>query len=155
VARFEVGELTATGLAAASVDAVMCVDAVQFGEPPQAVYREVRRVLVPGGRVVLTCWEPVDRQDGRLPDRLRAVDLRAGLAAAGFVEIEVGARPGWQAVEHAMWEEAATLDPGADAALRSFHEEGVRVLEFDQLIRRVTERASATSAGEVQGRLAR
>jgi hypothetical protein len=42
-----------------------------------------------------------------------------------------------------MWEEAAALDPGADAALRSFHDEGVRVLEFDRLSRRVM--ASATA----------
>jgi SAM-dependent methyltransferase len=143
VARFEVGELTATGLDAASVGAVMCIDAVQFAHPPRTVYREIRRVLVPGGRVVLTCWEPVDPQDNRLPERLRAVDLRAGLTAAGFVEIEVEQRPDWQAAEHAMWEEAAALDPGADAALRSFHDEGVRVLEFDRLSRRVM--ASATA----------
>jgi SAM-dependent methyltransferase len=142
VARFEVGELTATGLDAASVGAVMCIDAVQFAQPQPTVYREIRRVLVPGGRVVLTCWEPVDPQDNRLPERLRAVDLRAGLTAAGFVEIEVEERPDWQAAEHAMWEEAAALDPGADAALRSFHDEGVRVLEFDRLSRRVM--ASAT-----------
>jgi SAM-dependent methyltransferase len=142
-ARFGIGELTATGLDTASVDAVMCVDAVQFAEPAQALYREVHRVLVPGGRVVLTCWEPVDPQDRRVPERLRAVDLRAGLAVAGFVEIEVEERPDWQAVEHAMWEEAAALDPGSDAALRALHDEGVRVLEFGQLIRRVM--ASATA----------
>jgi SAM-dependent methyltransferase len=142
-ARFEVGELTATGLDTASVDAVMCVDAVQFAEPAQAAYREVRRVLVRGGRVVLTCWEPVDPQDRRVPERLRAVDLRAGLAAAGFVEIEVEERPEWQAAERAMWEEAAALDPGSDAALGALHDEGVRVLEFGQLTRRVM--ASATA----------
>jgi hypothetical protein len=47
------------------------------------------------------------------------------LAVAGFVEIEDDERrPGWQAVEQAMCEEAAALDPDADAALRSFHEAG-------------------------------
>jgi hypothetical protein len=66
-----------------------------------------------------------------MPERSRAVDLRAGLAAVGFVEIKVAERPGWQAVEHAMWEEAAALEPGAHPALRSFHDEGVRALEFD------------------------
>jgi SAM-dependent methyltransferase len=143
VARFEVGDLTATGLDTASVDAVMCIDAVQFAEPLDAVYREVHRVLVPGGRAVLTCWEPVEPQDRCLPERLRAIDLRAGLATAGFVEIEVDERPDWQAVEHAMWQEAAALDPGPDMALCSFHDEGVRVLAFDHLFRRVM--ASATA----------
>lgn len=135
-ARFEVGNMTATGLDTSSADAVMCVDAIQFSDPPQAAYHEIHRILVPGGRVVLTCWEPVDPQDSRLPERLRAVDLRAGLAA-GFIDIEIDERPDWQAVEHAMWQEAAVLDPGTNPALRSLHEEGVRVLEFDQLSRRV------------------
>lgn len=143
VARFETGELTATGLDTGSVDAVMCIDAIQFAEPQSAAYHEIRRILASGGRVVLACWEPVDPSDSRLPERLRAVDLRAGLTAAGFAEIEVEERPDWQAAEHAMWREAAALDPGADAALRSFHDEGVRVLEFGPLSRRVM--ASATA----------
>jgi SAM-dependent methyltransferase len=143
MARFETGELTATGLAAASVDAVMCVDAVHFADPPEAAYRELHRVLVRGGRAVLTCWEPVDRQDSRVPERLRATNLGAGLAAAGFVGIEVEARPDWQAVEHAMWEEAVALDPGTDAALRSFHDEGTRVLPLGTLCRRVMGSATA------------
>jgi ubiquinone/menaquinone biosynthesis C-methylase UbiE len=43
-ARFEVGQLIATGLAAASVDAVMCIDAIQFAEPADAGYREIHRL---------------------------------------------------------------------------------------------------------------
>jgi SAM-dependent methyltransferase len=142
-ARFEVGDLTATGLAHASVDAVMCIDAVQFAEPAHAAYEEIRRVLTPGGRAVLTCWAPVDPQDDRLPARLRAVDLRAGLTAAGFIDVVVGDRPDWDAVEHALWQEAAALDPGEDPALRSLHEEGVRVLGYKELSRRVMVTATA------------
>jgi SAM-dependent methyltransferase len=142
-ARFEVGDLTAIGLADASVNAVMCVDAVQFAERSQDAYREVHRVLVPGGRAVFTCWEPVDPQDGRLPARLRAVDLRSGLTAAGFVDVAVDDRPDWQAAERALWLEAAALDPGADPALLALHDEAVRVLKFDRLSRRVM--ASAMS----------
>jgi len=56
-----------------------------------------------GGRVVLTCWEAVDRAD----------------------------------------EEAVSVDPGDDPALRSFHDEGVRSLEWSGLLRRVL--AVATS----------
>jgi SAM-dependent methyltransferase len=141
--RFQVGDLTATGLADASVNAVMCIDAVQFAESSHAAYREIRRVLTPGGRVVLTCWEPVDPQDARLPDRLRAVELRVGLTAAGFIDVVVDDRPDWQAVEHGLWLEAAGLDPGDDPALRALHEEAVRALEFHHLFRRVM--ASATA----------
>ena len=38
---------------------MLCVDAIQFAPQQDAAYRELRRVLAPGGRVVLTCWEPV------------------------------------------------------------------------------------------------
>ncbi len=102
-----------------------------------AAYGEIRRVLAPGGRAVLTCWEPLDWDDERLPERLRRVALGAGLTAAGFGDVEVFDRPGWRACERAMWEEAVALDPGDDPALRSFHDEGVRSLEIFGLVRRV------------------
>ena len=95
----------------AEADAVLCVDAIQFAQEPDAAYREIQRVLTSAGRAVLTCWEPLDRDDERLPGRLRRVDLGAGLAAAGFGNVEVRDRPGWRACERAMWEEAAALDP--------------------------------------------
>lgn len=145
-AGFRTGDLAATGLDAGSIDAVLCVDAVQFAEQPDAAYRELRRVLVPGGRVVLTCWEPLDQDDERLPDRLRRVNLGAGLTAAGFDNVEVLDRPAWRARERAMWEEARALEPGDDPALRSFHDEGVRVLENFDLLRRVMGTATAPLA---------
>jgi SAM-dependent methyltransferase len=144
-ADFRKGDLAATGLADGSVDAVLCVDAIQFAEEPSAAYAELRRVLAPGGRAVLTCWEPVTPDDERLPDRLRRVDLRAGLTVAGFDEIEAQNRPDWRAAERAMWEEAAALDPGDDPALQSFHDEGVRSLETFSLVRRVMATATAPS----------
>ena len=102
--------------------------------------------LAPAGRVVLTCWELVDRDDPRVLPRLRAVDLRAGLDAAGFRDVQVAERPGWRARENAMWQEAVALDPGDDPALRSFHDEGVRSLETFSLVRRVIATATAASA---------
>lgn len=142
-ADFRVGELTATGLDDGSVTGVVCIDAIQFAEQPSAAYRELRRVLAPEGRAALTCWEAVDRHDERLPQRLRAVDLAAGLTTAGFVEIEVRDRPGWRVSERAVWEAAAAADPGGDPAMQSFHDEGVRVLKTFDLVRRVM--ATATS----------
>jgi SAM-dependent methyltransferase len=105
---------------------VLCVDAIHFAPRPDAAYCEIRRILTSGGRAVLTDWEPLERDDQRLPGRLRRVDLGAGLTAAGFEAVEVRDRPGWRASERAMWQEAAALDPGDDPALRSFHDEGVR-----------------------------
>lgn len=142
-ASFRVGELTATGLPAASVGAVLCTDSVQFAEEPAAAYAEIRRVLEPGGRAVLTCWEPAGRADEELSPRLRRTDLGAGLRQAGFTDVEVRDRPAWIAREHALWEEAAALDPGDDPALRSFHGEAVRSLAQAGLLRRVL--AAATS----------
>lgn len=140
---FVVGELTATGLGSGSVDAVLCVDSIQFATPRAAAYAEIRRVLAPGGRVVLTGWEPVEPGDPRLVSRLRDVDLHAGLHAAGFDEVTVHERPDWRATERQMWEEAAALDPGDDLALQSLHNEALRVLDTFLLVRRVMATATA------------
>jgi SAM-dependent methyltransferase len=142
-ADFRVGDLAATGLEAGSADAVLCVDAIQFAPDPGAAYREIRRILASGGRVVLTGWEALAPDDDRVPGRLRTTDLRAGLTAAGFADVEVLERPAWRDSERAMWEEAAALDPGDDLALRSFHDEGVRSLELFSLLRRVLGTATA------------
>jgi SAM-dependent methyltransferase len=136
-ASFRSGELTATDLPDASVEAVLCTDAIQFPDEPAVAYDETRRVLKPGGRVTLTCWEPLDRADERLSPRLRRANLAVGLHQAGFTDVEVRDRPSWLAREHLLWKEAAALDPGDDPAMRSFHEEGVRSLQWGPLLRRV------------------
>lgn len=95
-AEFQTGDLTATGLPDGSVNAVLCTDSIQFPEQPEAAYRELRRVLVPGGRVVLTSWQPVDPGDQRLSERIRRVDLGAGLGGAASSTLKSAtARSGW------------------------------------------------------------
>jgi SAM-dependent methyltransferase len=136
-AEFRLGDLTATGLESGSVTGVLCVDAVQFADPSEAAFAEMRRVLAPGGRAVLTGWEALDRADDRVPARLRRMNFAAALAGAGFAEVQVLDRSMWRERERAMWEDAAALDPGSDPSLQSFHDEGVRVLETFPLIRRV------------------
>ena len=142
-AEFKTGDLTASGLPDRSVNAVLCTDSIQFPEEPGAAYRELRRVLVPGGRVVLTSWEPVDRADERLSERIRRVDLGAGLCAAGFTDVVVSDRPQWLACEMSVWQEAVALDPGHDPALLSFHGEAARSLENATALRRVMAAATA------------
>jgi SAM-dependent methyltransferase len=144
-AEFLVGDLTDCGLPDASVDAVLCTDAIQFADDPADGYAEIRRVLRPGGRVALTCWETVEAGDQRLSERLRQVDLAAGLAGAGFSGIRVWDKPSWLDRERGLWEEAAAIDPGGDPALKSLHEEAIRSLGHIDLIRRVL--AVATAPG--------
>ena len=143
VAEFRVGDLAATGLAAGTANGVLCVDAIQFAPQPQDAYQEIRRILAPGGRAVLTCWEPREPGDEHLPARLQHVDLAAGLTAAGFGDVEVRDRPSWRARERAMWAEAAALDPGEDPALISFHNEALRSPGVIERTRRVMAIATA------------
>jgi ubiquinone/menaquinone biosynthesis C-methylase UbiE len=56
-ARFLVGDLTATGLADRSAEAVVCLDAVFFAEDRIAALREVNRLLGSGGRYAFTAPE--------------------------------------------------------------------------------------------------
>jgi SAM-dependent methyltransferase len=142
-AEFRVGDLAATGLAAGAANGVLCVDAIQFAPRPQAAYAEIRRVLAPGGRAVLTCWEPLEPGDERRPARLRHVDLAAGLTAAGLGDVEVHDRPAWRDTERAMWAEAAALDPGDDPALISFRQEALRSPTVIERTRRVVATATA------------
>ena len=142
-AQFQVGTLLASGLAAGVADGVMCVDAVQFAEPPLAALVEARRVLVPGGRLALSCWEPADRYDERVSARLRAVDLRRDLPAAGFVDVDVQDRPDWLAAERRMWEQAVAVQADADPAVRSLQAEGRRSLAAWGSLRRVFATATA------------
>jgi SAM-dependent methyltransferase len=55
--RFEVGSFTKSGLADASIDAVMSEDALQYAEDKRAAFLEVARILRPGGRFVFTAFE--------------------------------------------------------------------------------------------------
>lgn len=128
-AEFSVGELVATGLAEASVDAVLCVDAIQFasGAVP-AVAAELGRVLRPGGPAVLTSWEARDRDDEALPPRVRDLDLASALPAGGLVDVSVLDRPDWHELEVSMWSEIMALDPEGDAGLKDAQEEGEFVL---------------------------
>ncbi|AXB42238.1 class I SAM-dependent methyltransferase [Amycolatopsis albispora] len=142
-AEFRVGELTATGLPGASVDAVLVVDSIQFAEPTLDALRECRRVLRPGGRLVLTCWEGEDGAGERVPDRLRRLDLRTQLTLAGFGGVEVTGKPEWRTAEKALWQEALTTDAGDDPAMRSMRDEAERMLAIFGELRRVLATATA------------
>jgi SAM-dependent methyltransferase len=144
--RFCLGELTAIGLRDHSVDAVMCIDAIQFADPPLAGLRECRRILAEGGRLAVTGWEAVDPADERLPPRIRRMNLARDLAEAGFAEIEVTEQPAWHDAERALWEAAMAVDPAGDPGLVALREEAARVLETFSANRRVLATATASQA---------
>lgn len=62
VTGLEVREASAddTGLPTAAFDVVMCQQSLQFFPDPTAALREMKRVLRPGGRVVVSVWETFD-----------------------------------------------------------------------------------------------
>ena len=142
-ACFVVADIAATGLTAASVDGVMCIDAIHIVAEASAVFDELRRILRPGGRAVVTNWEAWDRDSDALPEWVHRVDCARWFAAAGFTDIAVVERPGWEQQERALWAEAANLDPAGDDAVTALRDEAIEELPHVPLTRRVL--ASATA----------
>jgi SAM-dependent methyltransferase len=135
-AEFRVGELTATGLPDGLASAVVCIDAMQFADPYEDGIGECRRILAPGGRLVLTGWDPLEPGDEQLPARVRR-DIEAALQAAGFRDVRVRHMPAWREAERRHWDLAVDLDPNGDPALESLHREGNRTLPWLDRSRRV------------------
>jgi SAM-dependent methyltransferase len=133
---FQVGQLTATSLPAESVDAVMVIDSIQFA-PGVEVASECHRVLKSCGRIAVTGWEPVDRNDSLLSERIRNCDIGGSLAAAGFIDIQISDRPDWYAAERACWQEIVTHDPAKHPASASAIAEGHRSLANWERLRRM------------------
>jgi SAM-dependent methyltransferase len=142
-AEFRAGTLAATGLPDGIADGLMCLDSVQFGDPPLAGLAEFRRVLGAGARLVLTGWEAVEASDERVPARIRAMNLERDLPAAGFTDVRVQDRPDWREAELRMWQEFVAAPAGDDAGLRSMQAEGERSLEIWDAMRRVFATATA------------
>ena len=84
-ATFLRGEFEATGLATASADAVMSIDAMLFTPDKAAALRELRRILRQGGRLVMTSWDYARQPVGRPP---QVADHRP-LAEAAGLRVEV------------------------------------------------------------------
>jgi ubiquinone/menaquinone biosynthesis C-methylase UbiE len=64
------GDMCALPLPDASFDVVLCQHGVQFVPDKLAALRDIRRVLVPGGRLAFTVWGAANRQHAALADAL-------------------------------------------------------------------------------------
>ncbi|WP_433271431.1 class I SAM-dependent methyltransferase [Actinosynnema sp. CS-041913] len=142
-ARFVVGDLTGTGLDAGVADAVMCVDAFQFTEDRDLAARELRRVLRPGGRLVLTCWEARTPGDADVVERFATLRCGEVLRAAGFADVDVAERPAWEQRRRAVYEAALGTDPSDDPGLTLMQAEARTALAEMPRIKRVL--ATATN----------
>lgn len=136
-ASFEVGDLTDSGLRTGLADAVLCIDAIHFASSVTKAVAECRRLLVPGGRVVITTWEAVEPHGSAVPDRIQRMDLGRDLERAGFVDVQLLDRPRWKNAEVAFWTAAAALEPGDDPALMSLKREGAELLPLGDALRRI------------------
>lgn len=92
-ARFRLGSFERTGLREANADAVMSVDALLFTSNKPAAIAELRRMLRPGGRLVLTSWDYHRQPVGRPP---QVDDHRPLLAAVGFEVLAYEATEDWR-----------------------------------------------------------
>jgi ubiquinone/menaquinone biosynthesis C-methylase UbiE len=88
-----------------SFELVLAQQVLQFVPDPAAAFREIRRVLVPGGRLVASTWRPRSEQPlyeavGQLAEKhlgpgndkrwsLDAAALRALAEEAGFVDVRL------------------------------------------------------------------
>jgi len=140
-ARFVVGDLASTGLPDASADAAVSVDAFHYAADAAAA--EARRVLRPGGRLVLTNWRPKVADDARLPARLR-INWPQLLHSAGFAGVQVEDRAEWHDLFTRVLRTALEAgDPGDDAMLANLQDEARRVLPVADLLHRVVVTAAA------------
>jgi ubiquinone/menaquinone biosynthesis C-methylase UbiE len=136
-ARFVVGDLAATGLPDGAADAVVSIDALHFAADPTAAAREALRLLRPGGRLVLTNWQPRSSANPQLPSRMR-IDWAQTLRSAGFAEVRVEPRPEWHDLFTRVFQVALDLgDPGDDVGLASLQDEARQALPKVHLVDRV------------------
>jgi SAM-dependent methyltransferase len=118
-AAFCVGDMTANGIGTGVADAVVCIETIMFAGAHLDALRECRRILAPGGRLVLTCWEATNLADERLPQWARRIDLMRDLTEAGFERVDVADKPGWREAERDLYESAIAADAAGDPAIES------------------------------------
>jgi SAM-dependent methyltransferase len=96
-AAFRQGTFDQTGLATASVDAVMSVDAIQYAPDIGLALAEIGRILRPGGKLAFAAFEVDASRVAGLPVWLDPVsDYRPLLEGAGLRVLRYHQLTGWR-----------------------------------------------------------
>jgi SAM-dependent methyltransferase len=143
-AMYATGTFAATGLDSASADAIMSVDALQYAPGKRDALREMARILKPGGRLAVACFEVDPAKVAGLPiwGTDPVADYVPLLSDAGFEMTSYTETPGWyervtatyQAIVDAGDELASEMGTQAYATLRG---ECALTLELGPYPRRV------------------
>jgi SAM-dependent methyltransferase len=91
--EYRLGSFEHTGLPDGSAQAVMSVDALLFSPDKAAALAELARIVVPGGRLVLTSWDYHSQPVGRPP---QVADHRPLLDEAGFDVLSYEETEAWR-----------------------------------------------------------
>lgn len=134
IATFRLGEFAAVPVEDEGARAVMSVDALTFAGDKTAALHELARILVPGGRLLITSWDYRATPAGRPP---QVDDHRPLLVAAGFEVLAYEETERWRE----LWtgtnlalisaERDLAVEVGADAAAREV--EGLRRQLVEQI----------------------
>jgi len=95
--RFEQGSFERTGLPGSSADVVMSIEAFQYSPDKRAGLAEFARILRPGGRLGLICFEadPAKTRDLPILGVNPVGDYRPLLTSAGFDVLAYEETAGW------------------------------------------------------------
>ncbi len=124
-ARFEVGDIVATGLPEAGFDGAMSVDTLWAVPDKAGAIREIARVLKPGARFAFTTWDR-DRTPPGYPPPLG--DHRPLLEQAGFAVERYDLQPEAEVKRRAYYERVVAAEA---TFLNELGEEATRRLMFE------------------------
>ena len=106
-ARFEVGDITSTGLPDASLDGAMCVDTLWAVPDKAGALAEIARILKPGARFVFTNWDRDLSPPGYPPP---LADHRPLLEQAGISVESYQPQPDAEAKRRAYYERVVATE---------------------------------------------
>lgn len=156
-ARFQVGDITASGLPDASFDGAMSVDVLWAVPDKLAALKEAARILKPGARLAFTNWDRDRTPPGYLPP---LADHRPLLEQAGFAVETYQVQPDAETKRRAVYEAIVAAEQdlvqemGEEAASRLMFEakgtlgltDGVDYLAHSRRIYVVARNVSSSAA---------